>query len=128
MTGDNPADRLDDVADDLAGVACDLQGVATELEERETQPVRTDGSGAAVATPTDQRRPRPIDDEGYRQTMSRLAFGGSGLGLMFAGAQFASYDVVGGAFATLLAAGAGVYGVRLKRYEPPAVEGGEASA
>lgn len=127
MTGEDPADRLGEVADDLARVACDVNDVASDLDDRANRPVRTDGSGVSTATP-EQWRPRPVDDEGYRQTMSRLAFGGSGLGLMYAGTQLASFDVVGGAFATLLAAGAGLYGVRLKRYEPPAVQGGEDGA
>lgn len=128
MTDEDPAEALGEAADDLARVACDINEVASDLDDRVTDPVRTDGGAVAQSEQAGTWRARPVDDADYRTTMSRLAFGGSGLGLMFAGTQFASFDVVGGAFATLLAGGAALYGIRLKTYEPPAVLGGDGGA
>lgn len=124
-----PAERLRDVGDDLAHVACDIQRVASDLDQDDhgrhqaDDTARADGGTPTSATghpdaTAEQWRPRPVDDAGYRQTMSRLAFGGCGLGLMYAGVALSSFNVVAGLFALLLAVGAGYYAVRLRTYDP----------
>ena len=133
MTDDDatPAARLRDVGDNLAHAACDLQSIARDIDHPEgghgrvqgDDTARADGGTPASATAHpaaagQQWQPRPVDDAGYRQTMSKLAFGGSGLGLMYAGTAFSGFEPIAGLFALLLAIGAGYYGVRLRTYDP----------
>lgn len=132
-----PAERLRDVGEVVAHVACDIQRVASDLDQTDPGRRRADDTARADGgTPTgttshpdtsaQQWRPRPVDDAGYRQTMTRLAFGGSGLGLMYAGVALSSFNVVAGLFALLLAIGAGYYGLHLRSYDSDApVQGGE---